>query len=97
MLFSWLCLFLFKLIQGSLVRRGNSQQIRRCECSSLPIELSRHDFKVHGGGGGIRTPARLAAPLGFQDRPLQPLGYSSKKATIIMVDLVGLEPTTGRL
>jgi hypothetical protein len=27
---------------------------------------------LYGGGGGIRTPARLAAPLGFQDRPLQP-------------------------
>jgi hypothetical protein len=25
-----------------------------------------------GGGGGIRTPARLSTPLGFQDRPLQP-------------------------
>ena len=33
---------------------------------------ARWYFKLYGGGGGIRTPARLAAPLGFQDRPLQP-------------------------
>jgi hypothetical protein len=50
---------------------------------------------LYGGGGGIRTPARLAAPLGFQDRPLQPdLGTPP---LLNMVDLVGFEPTTGRL
>ena len=32
-----------------------------------------------GGGTGIRTQAPLARPAGFQDRSLQPLGYSSKK------------------
>ena len=34
----------------------------RCGCKHLN----------DGGGGGIRTPARLSTPLGFQDRPLQP-------------------------
>lgn len=27
---------------------------------------------VYGGGGGIRTPASREAPVGFQDRSLQP-------------------------
>lgn len=27
---------------------------------------------LSGGGRGIRTPARLSPPLGFQDRPPQP-------------------------
>ena len=27
---------------------------------------------INGGGGGIRTPAHLSAPVGFQDRSLQP-------------------------
>ena len=30
-----------------------------------------------GGGTGIRTQAPLSRPTGFQDRTLQPLGYSS--------------------
>ena len=32
---------------------------------------------LNGGGTGIRTQAPLARPTGFQDRTLQPLGYSS--------------------
>ncbi len=48
----------------------------------------------NGGGRGIRTPARCNPPVGFQDRSLQPdLGIPPYH----MVDLVGLEPTTGRL
>ena len=31
----------------------------------------------NGGERGIRTPARLSSPTGFQDRTLQPLGYFS--------------------
>ncbi len=47
---------------------------------------------INGGGGGIRTPAHLSAPVGFQDRSLQPdLG------TPPMVDHAGLEPATNRL
>jgi hypothetical protein len=30
------------------------------------------DFKINGGGRGIRTPARNDPPVGFQDRSLQP-------------------------
>ena len=29
---------------------------------------------IFGGELEIRTPAGLASPIGFQDRPLQPLG-----------------------
>ncbi len=32
---------------------------------------------LNGGGTGIRTQAPLSRPTGFQDRTLQPLGYSS--------------------
>ena len=35
------------------------------------------DFYLSGGRTGIRTLAGLASSIGFQDRPLQPLGYSS--------------------
>ena len=30
-----------------------------------------------GGGGGIRTHATLSRPIGFQDRSLRPLEYTS--------------------
>ena len=46
----------------------------------------------NGGGKGIRTPAPLSRPLGFQDRSLQPdLGIPPT----YMVPEVGLEPTRG--
>ena len=46
------------------------------------------------GGCGIRTHARFYTPDGFQDRSLQPdLGNPPK----LIMDLVGLEPTTTRL
>ena len=49
------------------------------------------DNKLSGGGKGIRTPAPLARPSGFQDRSLQPdLGIPPD-----MVPKVGLEPTRG--
>ena len=60
------------------------------DCSIPRYELNLLD----GGGTGIRTQAPVSRPTGFQDRTLQPLGYSSKHA---MVDPVGLEPTTNRL
>ena len=44
---------------------------------------------VNGAGAGIRTQAPLARPTGFQDRTLQPLGYSCNS---VMVDPEGLEP-----
>ena len=45
----------------------------------------------NGGGKGIRTPAPLARPPGFQDRSLQPdLGIPPR-----LVPEVGLEPTRG--
>ncbi len=30
------------------------------------------NYIIYGGGGGIRTPAGRKAPVGFQDRSLQP-------------------------
>jgi hypothetical protein len=54
--------------------------------------------KVNGGGRGIRTPAGFDTPVGFQDRSLQPdLGIPPYDNIQSLVDLVGLEPTTGRL
>ena len=52
---------------------------------------SRCDLREYGGGAGIRTLAPVSRPTGFQDRTLQPLGYSS------IVDPEGLEPSTNRL
>lgn len=46
---------------------------------------------VDGGNGRVRTPAPLAWPPGFQNRPLQPLGYVSK------VPAAGVEPAIHRL
>ena len=52
----------------------------------------------NGGERGIRTPARLSSPVGFQDRSLQPdLGISPFIYVSFLVDPVGLEPTTNRL
>lgn len=34
--------------------------------------FSLNNFLNYGRGRGIRTPAPLSRPLGFQDRPLQP-------------------------
>ncbi len=45
---------------------------------ALPILADFHRPFNDGGGIGIRTLAPLTRPIGFQDRPLQPLGYSSK-------------------
>ena len=45
----------------------------------------------NGGGWGIRTPAGLSSPVGFQDRSLQPgLGKPPHQ----MVELSGIEPLT---
>ena len=55
------------------------------------------DFS-NGGERGIRTPARLPSPVGFQDRSLQPdLGISPCHFIKLMVDPTGLEPVTNRL
>ena len=49
------------------------------------------DNKLSGGGKGIRTPAPLSRPPGFQDRSLQPdLGIPPD-----MVPKAGLEPARG--
>ena len=49
--------------------------------------------KLIGGGKGIRTPAPLARPLGFQDRSLQPdLGIPPIVIKNKMVPKAGLEP-----
>jgi hypothetical protein len=43
----------------------------RCLFGEVTLVAPPRD-DMYGGGGGIRTPARLSTPLGFQDRPLQP-------------------------
>ena len=59
--------------------------------ASYQTAPSRDIKKLSGGGKGIRTPAPLARPPGFQDRSLQPdLGIPP-----LMVPKVGLEPTRG--
>ena len=56
--------------------------------TSYRTALSRD---IVGGGKGIRTPAPLTRPPGFQDRSLQPdLGIPPT-----LVPKVGLEPTRG--
>ena len=40
-------------------------------------QLDEKSFPENGGGTGIRTQAPVSRPTGFQDRTLQPLGYSS--------------------
>ena len=54
-------------------------------------------YVVDGGGRGIRTPATLSRPVGFQDRSLQPdLGIPPKliQFTRLMVAWDGIEPPT---
>ena len=44
---------------------------------------------TNGGDGGIRTPAQLSPPLGFQDQPLQPdLGTSPKFSPLILIYII---------
>jgi hypothetical protein len=64
---------------------------------TAPPRDNKNIHRDYGGGRGIRTPARYDPPVGFQDRSLQPdLGIPPHYLKIL-VDLVGLEPTTGRL
>ena len=65
-----------------------------------PDELPDCSIPRYGGERGIRTPAGLSSPVGFQDRSLQPgLGISPycDKYIKLMVDPAGLEPATDRL
>ena len=56
--------------------------------ASYQIAPSRDIYK-DGGGKGIRTPAPISRPPGFQDRSLQPdLGIPPLK----MVPQAGVEP-----
>ena len=65
------------------------------ELPDCSIPRCVNKFLDNGGGTGIRTQAPVSRPTGFQDRTLQPLGYSSR--CFLLVDPVGLEPTTHRL
>ena len=62
------------------------------EPNELPdCSIPRYCININGGGKGIRTPAPISRPPGFQDRSLQPdLGIPP-----LMVPKVGLEPTRG--
>ena len=77
--------------------RGQDLNLRPSgyEPDELPGCSTPRYFNKNGGGTGIRTQAPVSRPTGFQDRTLQPLGYSS--VIKYLVDPVGLEPTTNRL
>ena len=53
---------------------GTESNRRHTELQSvaLPTELPSRVRDKNGGGRGIRTPAGREAPVGFQDRSLQP-------------------------
>ena len=56
-----------------------NQQPLGYEPSELPDCSIPRRSKIDGGGKGIRTPAPISRPPGFQDRSLQPdLGISPK-------------------
>ena len=79
------------LVAGGRFELPTSGLWARRATTALPRDIDEQVY--NGGGRGIRTPAPVSRSTGFQDRTLQPLGYSSN----IMVDPVGLEPTTDRL
>ena len=67
-----------------------NQQPLGYEPSELPdCSIPRYQCnKIYGGGKGIRTPAPISRPPGFQDRSLQPdLGIPPH-----MVPQAGVEP-----
>ena len=49
--------------------------------TALPRDIKLNETTLleltDGGGGEIRTHASDETPIGFQDRPLKPLGYAS--------------------
>ena len=82
--------------------RGEDLNLRPSgyEPDELPdCSTPRYMIKMfYGGGRGIRTPATLSRPVGFQDRSLQPdLGIPPFGYVFVLVDPAGLEPATDRL
>ena len=77
-------------------RRIWTYDLRVMSPTSYQTAPSRDVWYQVGGERGIRTPAGLSSPTGFQDRTLQPLGYFSKIKEQL-VDPTGLEPVTNRL
>ena len=70
-------------------RKDSNLQPPGYEPGELPSAPPRDINNKFGGGKGIRTPASLTRPLGFQDRSLQPdLGIPPLK----LVPETGIEP-----
>ena len=63
------------LVAGGRFELPTSGLWARRATTALPRDIDEQVY--NGGGRGIRTPAPVSRSTGFQDRTLQPLGYSS--------------------
>ena len=66
---------IINLVAGGRLELPTSGLWARRATTALPRDIDEQVY--NGGGRGIRTPAPVSRSTGFQDRTLQPLGYSS--------------------
>ncbi len=63
-----------RLYSFNLVPVGNARE-NYCQSNKQEFRIVATKATI-GASGGIRTPARLSPPIGFQDRTLHPLEYT---------------------